>query len=178
MSDNSNEFGAFMSGLLLGGIAGAITALLLAPQSGEETRKVIIDKSVEIKDKALETVEETRLRAEKAAEDARAAAGITAVSPAPNETSASLKPTKKAPKIPPTMPHIMDLTTTSSNRPVTAVGIKEDYENMISDAIVSGPSFCDFTAQNQLTGDDASMPAFPGLISGPQEHSVTPPMRL
>ena len=74
MSDNSNEFGAFMSGLLLGGIAGAITALLLAPQSGEETRKVIIDKSIELKDKALETVEETRVRAEKAADDARVAA--------------------------------------------------------------------------------------------------------
>ena len=74
MSDNSNEFGAFMSGLLLGGIAGAITALLLAPQTGEETRKVILERSMEIKDKALETVDETRLRAEKAAEDARLAA--------------------------------------------------------------------------------------------------------
>jgi gas vesicle protein len=74
MSDNSNEFGAFMSGLLLGGIAGAITALLMAPQSGEETRQVIIDKSMEIKDKALETVEEARVRAEKAAEEARIAA--------------------------------------------------------------------------------------------------------
>ena len=74
MSDNSNEFGAFMSGLLIGGIAGAITALLLAPQSGEETRQVIIDKSLEIKDKAIETVEDARQRAEKAAEDARLAA--------------------------------------------------------------------------------------------------------
>ena len=74
MSDNSNEFGAFMSGLLIGGIAGAITALLLAPQSGEETRKVIIDKSIEIKDKAIETVEEARQRAEQTAEDARQAA--------------------------------------------------------------------------------------------------------
>lgn len=74
MSDNNNEFGAFMSGLLLGGIAGAITALLLAPQSGEETRKVILDKSLELKDKALETVEEARQRAEKAADDARLAA--------------------------------------------------------------------------------------------------------
>lgn len=73
MSDN-NEFGAFMSGLLLGGIAGAITALLLAPQSGEETRKVIIDKSMEIKDKAIETVEEARKRAEEAADEARQAA--------------------------------------------------------------------------------------------------------
>ena len=70
MSDNSNEFGAFMSGLLLGGIAGAITALLLAPQSGEETRKVIIDRSMELKDKALETVEDARQRAEQAAEEA------------------------------------------------------------------------------------------------------------
>lgn len=74
MSDNNNEFGAFMSGLIIGGIAGAITALLLAPQSGEETRKVIIDKSLEIKDKAVETVEDARKRAEKAAEDARRAA--------------------------------------------------------------------------------------------------------
>ena len=74
MSDNSNEFGAFMSGLLIGGIAGAITALLLAPQSGEETRQIIVDKSLEIKDKALETVEDARQRAEKAAEDARQAA--------------------------------------------------------------------------------------------------------
>lgn len=74
MSDNNNEFGAFMAGLLLGGIAGAITALLLAPQSGEETRKVIVEKSMELKDKALETVDEARLRAEKAADDARIAA--------------------------------------------------------------------------------------------------------
>jgi gas vesicle protein len=74
MSDNNNEFGAFMSGLIIGGIAGAITALLLAPQSGEETRKVIIDKSLEIKDKAVETVEDARKRAEQAAEDARRAA--------------------------------------------------------------------------------------------------------
>ena len=73
MSDN-NEFGAFMSGLLLGGIAGAITALLLAPQSGEETRKVILDKGMEIKDRALETVEDARVRAERAADEARLAA--------------------------------------------------------------------------------------------------------
>lgn len=74
MSDNNNEFGAFMSGLMLGGIAGAITALLLAPQSGEETRKVIVDKGIEIRDRALETVEDARQRAEQAAEEARLAA--------------------------------------------------------------------------------------------------------
>jgi gas vesicle protein len=74
MSDNNNEFGAFLSGVLLGGIAGAITALLLAPQSGEETRKVILDKGIELRDKAMETVDDARLRAEKAAEEARLAA--------------------------------------------------------------------------------------------------------
>lgn len=74
MSDNNNEFGAFLSGLLLGGFAGAVTALLLAPQSGEETRKVILDKSLELKDKAFETVEDARQRAEQAADEARTAA--------------------------------------------------------------------------------------------------------
>lgn len=37
MSDNSAK-GAFLTGLLLGGLAGAATALLMTPQSGEETR--------------------------------------------------------------------------------------------------------------------------------------------
>ena len=37
MSDRSDGFGAFVVGLLLGGAAGAITALLLAPQTGEDT---------------------------------------------------------------------------------------------------------------------------------------------
>lgn len=74
MSDQNNEFGAFVSGFLIGGIAGVVTALLLAPQSGEETRQVIRDKGIEIRDKAVETIDETRKRAEEAAEEARLAA--------------------------------------------------------------------------------------------------------
>jgi gas vesicle protein len=74
MSDQNNEFGAFVSGFLIGGIAGAVTALLLAPHSGEETRQVIRDKGIEIRDKAVETIDETRKRAEEAAEEARKAA--------------------------------------------------------------------------------------------------------
>lgn len=74
MSDRDGDFGAFLTGLVLGGVIGAVVALLYAPQSGEETRAVIKEKGIEIKDKAVETAEEARLRAERALEDARARA--------------------------------------------------------------------------------------------------------
>lgn len=64
MSDRDSDFGAFLAGFVLGGLAGAATALLLAPQSGEETRMQIRDKSIELKDKAAETAEEYRIRAD------------------------------------------------------------------------------------------------------------------
>ena len=43
-----NECGSFMSGLFLGGLIGAVVALVLAPRSGEETRKLLKDKAVEL----------------------------------------------------------------------------------------------------------------------------------
>jgi gas vesicle protein len=50
MSDNGNgNFGSFFAGVVLGGLIGAGVALLYAPQSGEETRILIKDKSIEIK---------------------------------------------------------------------------------------------------------------------------------
>jgi gas vesicle protein len=48
MSDSSADFGAFVAGFLIGGLVGAATALLLAPQSGEETRAAIRDRSIEL----------------------------------------------------------------------------------------------------------------------------------
>ena len=51
---HSNEGGAFFAGLVIGGLVGAALALLLAPQSGEETRAIIRDKSLEYKDWAEE----------------------------------------------------------------------------------------------------------------------------
>ena len=41
MGDNNSDFGAFLAGFVIGGLVGAATALLLAPQSGEETRTII-----------------------------------------------------------------------------------------------------------------------------------------
>ncbi len=38
MNESNNEFGAFLAGFVIGGLVGAATALILAPQTGEETR--------------------------------------------------------------------------------------------------------------------------------------------
>jgi gas vesicle protein len=73
MSDR-DEFGAFLVGFIIGGLTGAIVSLLFAPQSGEETRALIKDKSIELRDKASVTAEEAIARAEAAAAEARARA--------------------------------------------------------------------------------------------------------
>jgi gas vesicle protein len=50
---------AVFRGVLLGGFAGAITALLLAPQSGKETRNQIQNKVTDIRNRASDKVEGT-----------------------------------------------------------------------------------------------------------------------
>ena len=54
----------FFAGLVVGGLVGAGLALLLAPQSGEETRSQIKDKSFELKDGAVEGLAEAGQRAQ------------------------------------------------------------------------------------------------------------------
>lgn len=60
---NNNEGAAFFAGLVIGGLVGAALALLLAPQSGEETRAQIRDRGLEYKDWAEEGYLEARQRA-------------------------------------------------------------------------------------------------------------------
>jgi gas vesicle protein len=48
-----------LTALLIGGLAGAVTMLLLAPQSGEKTRKQIEHKSIELRDQATDLVKDT-----------------------------------------------------------------------------------------------------------------------
>jgi len=74
MSSDRDEFGAFLVGFIVGGITGAVVSLLFAPQSGEETRALIRDKSIELRDRAAETAEDALARAEAAAAEARARA--------------------------------------------------------------------------------------------------------
>ncbi len=73
MSDR-DEFGAFLVGFIVGGLTGAVVSLLFAPQSGEETRALIKDKSIELRDKAATSTEAAIARAEAAAAEARARA--------------------------------------------------------------------------------------------------------
>src|SRR4030042_3160192 len=74
MAERDGDFGAFLAGFVIGGMVGAAVALLLAPASGEETRTIIHDRSIELKDKAAEKAETARIKAEAAASDARARA--------------------------------------------------------------------------------------------------------
>ena len=72
MSDNGgSETGAFLAGFIIGGLVGAATALILAPQSGEQTCSQIREKGIELRDRAGEMAEDARLRAEEAAVEAR-----------------------------------------------------------------------------------------------------------
>jgi gas vesicle protein len=64
MSDQNSGGAEFFAGLVIGGLVGAALALLWAPQSGEETRAQIRDKSLEFKDRAEEGVLEARQRAQ------------------------------------------------------------------------------------------------------------------
>jgi len=61
--NNENEYRdnhilCAMGGLLIGSLAGALTMLLLAPQSGEKTRMQIQDKSIELRNQANEVYED------------------------------------------------------------------------------------------------------------------------
>ncbi len=48
MSENSSSSGfAFIAGLVVGGAIGAIAGLLFAPETGEDTRKKVAEKSKE-----------------------------------------------------------------------------------------------------------------------------------
>jgi gas vesicle protein len=63
MANNSGDLGSFLAGFVIGGFIGAGVALLMAPQSGEETRALIADKSIELRDRATETASDVQARA-------------------------------------------------------------------------------------------------------------------
>jgi gas vesicle protein len=93
MSERS-DFGSFLVGFIVGGLTGAAVALLLAPQSGEETRTVIKEKAIELKDMASDTYEEVADRAGVYAADAKVKVG--ALSQEAKKTAEDLKTKGKA----------------------------------------------------------------------------------
>ena len=54
-----NNFFSILVSLVVGGLAGAVTMLLLAPQSGRETRTQLQEKGIELRDRTAELVEGT-----------------------------------------------------------------------------------------------------------------------
>jgi len=70
MSDR-DDFGTFLLGFIIGGLTGAVVALMLAPQSGEETRTVIKEKAIELRDMAEKTAGEVSTKANEVAAETR-----------------------------------------------------------------------------------------------------------
>lgn len=96
----SNNFGAFVMGFVVGALSGAIASLLMAPQTGDETRQLIKDKAIELKEKGGVTFEETKKKAEEAYKEAVTKAqefGSTTV----EKVSETVKKVKKTVEVPP-----------------------------------------------------------------------------
>lgn len=66
-----DEFGAFLLGFIIGGLTGAVASLLLAPQSGSQTRSMLKDKAIELGDQVSATADDTRAKAEAVLADAK-----------------------------------------------------------------------------------------------------------
>ena len=56
--ENASRVKPVLSGLLIGGLIGVGTALLFAPQAGQETRAAIQNKTMELRDRTTEGVKE------------------------------------------------------------------------------------------------------------------------
>jgi gas vesicle protein len=60
MSNDNGNAAAILVAFALGAIAGAAAALLLAPQTGDDTRRMIAQKAREGRDKANEAAQKSR----------------------------------------------------------------------------------------------------------------------
>lgn len=74
MPNEEDRVVAFAAGVVLGGLIGAGTALLLAPRSGRRTRRKIRHAAEDIGDRAGETLEHAAEDARRYADEARRAA--------------------------------------------------------------------------------------------------------
>ena len=58
LTEGTSRVKPVLGGLLLGGLIGAGTALLFAPQAGEQTRAAIQNKTMELRDRTTEGVKD------------------------------------------------------------------------------------------------------------------------
>lgn len=59
MSQHGSKFGDFVTGVLVGGVIGYVVALLNAPRPGDETRQMLTERSRDLRDRAMDTVQST-----------------------------------------------------------------------------------------------------------------------
>ena len=64
--------GKFLAGFIVGGVVCSVIGILLAPQSGEETREKIAQTSKDLYDKAQNTVKEIQSKADDIVSDVQA----------------------------------------------------------------------------------------------------------
>jgi gas vesicle protein len=69
---NTKRPAGFFTGLFLGGLAGAVTALLLAPQSGQETRQQLQDKATKLSEQTSAKVDDVVSQARTKKDEVRA----------------------------------------------------------------------------------------------------------
>jgi gas vesicle protein len=96
----SNEMVSFLAGFIVGGLVGAATALILAPQSGARTRTHIRWKGVELRDRAQALAGDARRRAEQMAWEARRRADELAAEARRRASEMALHPEKEAAALP------------------------------------------------------------------------------
>jgi gas vesicle protein len=70
--DEESDVGSFLAGFVIGGLVGAAAALILAPQSGEETRAQLATKGEELRRAGEERVIEYRDMADTYARETQA----------------------------------------------------------------------------------------------------------
>jgi gas vesicle protein len=56
---STNNTRGVLAGMLIGGLTGAVTVLLFAPQSGKDMRKQLQEKGIELRDRTAEMVDDT-----------------------------------------------------------------------------------------------------------------------
>jgi gas vesicle protein len=59
-------------GFLVGGLVGAAVAMLYSPRRGEETRQILMDESIEIRDQVLKSIQDAQRSAMSTLDEAQA----------------------------------------------------------------------------------------------------------
>lgn len=62
---------SWVSGFVIGGLAGLAASLLMAPQSGRETRELVRYKATQLRQAAEQTAQETKERVEQISDEAK-----------------------------------------------------------------------------------------------------------